>query len=204
MPEGPEIWILAKVCELQCFGKHLFTQNNEDWSFGLTGTVYYNTIQNTLHKVNTGFLPGSIKPFDKATFTGVDWMSGTKEQIEHIIFTIWKSSRKKMAALLLDQTQIAGIGVAWGSEICAKAGLNPAEKACNQNLSLLPNVLCELQTQIKHLYTTYANSCDKTEFINLWFKSLYSVRQMTVYKNKQCTEVVIGGRTWWINSYSLS
>ena len=33
----------------------------------------------------------------------------------------WVKSKRKLAALILDQTKITGIGVAWGSEILFKA-----------------------------------------------------------------------------------
>jgi hypothetical protein len=91
MPEGPEVWILAKICELPCYGKHLFV-GDEDWSFGLSGTVSIDN-NNNLCKIEHGYLPGDIKPLDKSLYTGINWITATETQLNSVIF-VWQKSRK--------------------------------------------------------------------------------------------------------------
>jgi hypothetical protein len=198
MPEGPEVWILSKVCGLPCYGKHLFV-GDKDWSFGLSGTVYIDDTNN-LHKIERGDIPGNITPLDKSQYTGIDWMTATKEQLQSVV-DLWAKTRKMLAGLLLDQKQIAGIGVAWGSEICHKALLDPGKKAFEQDLTNLVNAMIDIRNYVCNLYDTYALSVSKNIFINGWFYNLYQQRNMQVYKKG--TIVHISGRKWYKISDAL-
>ena len=195
MPEGPEVWILAKVLNLQCYGKHLYV-GNEDWSFGLSGTVNLSD-NNTLTKIDKGYLPGTIQPRDNNQFVNNDWMTADKDTLERIIKK-WKNSNVKLGSLLLNQREIAGIGVAWGSEILYQLGLRPDIKACQQNICEIKftQILLEYREKIQSFYDTYSKTVDTKTFVNSWFKNLYEQRNMCVYKKG--TQIESGGRKWWI------
>ena len=136
MPEGPEIWILSKAInkyylkdKTTSIGKHLIIKDiNEDWSFGLTGKVEIDD-KDELHKLKTGWLYGDKKKYKHESKLNVDWMETNKSDLVKEI-NKWKSSKKMLGTLLLDQSKIAGIGVAWGSEILFESKLKPHIKAC--------------------------------------------------------------------------
>lgn len=212
MPEGPEVWILSKAINSyysdnysSSMGKHLFLHNQkEDWSFGMSGKVYINE-GNSISKQSSGWLPGTVKSYtnsyDAIIHLGTDWMQATKEELETVINT-WKTSNAKLASLLLDQSRISGIGVAWGSEILAKAGLRPDQTAKNQSLTNLADAMIEVRASIQILYENtlqkYNSKNDLKDFINQWFANLYEIRKMQVYKKS--TSVAVGGRTWYTNT----
>ena len=215
MPEGPEVWILSNainqyykeevVDKTISIGKHLIVNDiNEDWSFGLTGKVSI-TESNILTKIYSGWLYGDqISITDSYSSSskklGVDWLTSSKEDLEQEVFS-WIMSKKKLAILLLDQSKICGIGVAWGSEILFKANLRPDIRACDQNLTNLVNIMIEVREQIKKVYENGLTNVIKTEkkckeFINNWFLNLYEIREMNVYKKG--SQVKIQGRNWWV------
>lgn len=211
MPEGPEVWILSHAINAffkdehtsESYGKHLFI-SDEDWSFGLTGHVRI-TDTNEIEKVNAGWLHGDKKPLQscipyrtQCNF-GANWMTSSKSELQREVDK-WKTSKKKLAGLILDQTKIAGIGVAWGSEILHKAGLKPQVRTCDQDISELVDVMIKVREKVKkeylHLFKE-ENKKDKVkEFINGWFENLYEMREMKVYKKG--TKIEVLGRTWWI------
>jgi formamidopyrimidine-DNA glycosylase len=205
MPEGPEVWILSKAVNeyfenenTYAIGKHLILQEEkENWSFGLQGSVYIDPATNKLEKRFPGFVTGSIEPLAENLNLGVNWMTASLEELQAVVNTIRTSkSKKKLAQFLLDQKLIAGIGVAWGSEILAKAHLNPAECVQKQDFSTLATVLLEVRNEIAAKYLDYlAANTIKTHFINNWFGNLYCIRKMQVYKVGNIVEV--GGRKWW-------
>ena len=176
MPEGPEVWILSNainqyykeevVDKTISIGKHLIVNDiNEDWSFGLTGKVSI-TETNILTKINSGWLYGDqISITDSYSSSskklGVDWLTSSKEDLEQEVFS-WIMSKKKLAILLLDQSKICGIGVAWGSEILFKANLRPDIRACDQNLTNLVNIMIEVREQIKKVYENGLTNVIKT------------------------------------------
>jgi formamidopyrimidine-DNA glycosylase len=211
MPEGPEIWILSKAInkyyhfqKTTSYGKHLFVldgEKGENWSFGLTGKVFI-TEDNSLIKKNVGKITGKIEHFSNyANYEkemdklGIDWFTGSKKEMEDEVKK-WRNSKKKLAGLLLDQTKISGIGVAWGSEILHKAHLSPEDKACDQDLENLAKIMYELRESIKNKYLTILNSSNNKEFIVNWFENLYSIREMKIYKKGKQLSVL--GRNWWI------
>ena len=213
MSEGPEVYILSKAInnyygydKTTSFGKELIIYNDntssidgEIWSFGLSGKVKIND-SNQLIKITTDMISGSIKDLklkkDKAG--GVDWMSTSKEDITSIVSS-WTKSKKKLAGLLMDQTIIAGIGIAWGSEILFLANLRPDLKACDQDLTQLAQSIFDIDTMIKSTYDTVLTSNpDKKIFINEWYQNLYKIREMNIYKKGKKIDVL--GRTWWIKN----
>jgi formamidopyrimidine-DNA glycosylase len=209
MPEGPEVWILSNAInqyyneemKTRSIGKHLIVNDiNEDWSFGLTGKV---SIDDTdiLTKINSGWLYGDqISITDNAKKLGIDWLTSNKEDLEQEVNN-WITSKKKLATLLLDQSKICGIGVAWGSEILFKTNLRPDFRACDQNLTNLVDTMIEVREIIKKVYENGLTNITKTEknckeFINDWFSNLYEIREMNIYKKG--SQVKIQGRNWWV------
>ena len=207
MPEGPEVWILSKMINnyynddnTTSIGKHLIIKDmKEDWSFGLNGKVKINE-NNVLVKVETGWIYGDKKPFEKSI--GFDWMTASKKELEEEVQK-WSKSKKKLASLILDQSKICGIGVAWGSEILYKAKLNPDLKACDQSLDKLVDSMIEMRIQIEDTYINLYydnknnkdNKDDLKELINDWFENLYKIRKMNIYKKG--SKIHILGRSWW-------
>jgi formamidopyrimidine-DNA glycosylase len=217
MPEGPEVWILSKAInryyidtvdvKTNSYGKHLIINDiMEDWSFGLTGKLKIDH-NNNLKKINTGFVYGqenSYKEYDElvkglSSKSGTDWMISSRALLEKEV-NKWVKSKRKLAALILDQTKITGIGVAWGSEILFKAELRPDVSACEQNLDKLVDTMIIIREEIEEIYT---NELDKNtdkltikEFIDGWFSNLYEIREMNIYKKGTKLEVL--GRNWWI------
>lgn len=229
MPEGPEVWILSEALNKlyhnsdysQSYGKHLFIQDKHiglrELTFGLTGKVKVseNNSEILLEKINTGFCYGDDRIISEQLYIttinktlGLNFMKIQKDTFE-LIVSKWSSVKRKLGTLILDQKEIAGIGVAWGSEILYRAGLNPDIKACEQDLSKLSLALYETQQYIIKIYIDYLNNIihkDKNNgnnnllvcFINEWYKNLYIVREMTVYKKGN--ELKSGGRVWWVKS----
>ena len=201
MPEGPEVWILSKMINNYynddntiSIGKHLIIKDmKEDWSFGLNGKVKINE-NNVLVKIETGWIYGDKKPFEKSI--GLDWMTASKKELEEEVQK-WTKSKKKLASLILDQSKICGIGVAWGSEILYKAKLNPDLKAYDQSLDKLVDSMIEMRIQIEDTYINlyYDNKDNLKELINDWFENLYKIRKMNIYK--KCSKIHILGRSWW-------
>lgn len=217
MPEGPEVWILSKAInryymetvnvKTNSYGKHLIINDiMEDWSFGLTGKVKIDH-NNNLKKINTGLVYGqenSYKEYDElvkglSSKLGTDWMRSSRTLLQQEV-NKWVKSKRKLAALILDQTKITGIGVAWGSEILFKAELRPNVSACEQNLSKLVDIMIMIREEIEEIYT---NELDKKtdkltikEFIDGWFSNLYEIRVMNIYKKGTKLEVL--GRNWWV------
>lgn len=204
MPEGPEIWILSKAINLHymsqktnSYGKHLtFNDKNENWSFGLTGKVKLDE-NDILSKQNTGWIYGEQTTNDTLKKLGIDWMTSTEEELEKEIDK-WIKSKKKIAGLMLDQTKICGIGVAWGSEILFKANLRPDMRACDQVLDKLVSSIISIRKKIQNIYEIFLqeNKDNLQEFINDWFENLYENREMDVYKKGSKLQVL--GRSWWV------
>lgn len=208
MPEGPEIWFLH-ICinkyydfnKTESYGKHLFIfDQNRNLSFGLTGKIKINQ-DNIITKINTGWIYGEDELYDNIDNSkhklGVDWMTSDKLLLDREI-NLWKKSKKNLASLLLDQSKISGIGVAWGSELLNKSNLQPHIKACEQNLDKLSENMIELREQIKHIYLSVIqnNKEHLLDLINNWFQNLYEIRNMNVYKKGNT--IKISGRKWWI------
>jgi len=206
MPEGPEVWILSKAINLYynnenttTYGKHLFIlDKKENWSFGLTGKVKLNE-KDELLKIETGWINGDQIKYDilenEIDKLGIDFMTADDNLIREEVDK-WIKSKKKLAGLMLDQTKISGIGVAWGSEILFKTGLRPDMRACDQNLSKLADSIIYIRSHIKNIYEKALTENGEEELIGKWFENLYEIREMTIYKKGSKIEVL--GRSWWV------
>lgn len=206
MPEGPEVWILSEAInkfyhteKTKAYGKHLFIlDKKENWSFGLTGNVCI-LDNNELIKVNTGWIYGDQKDFNDYTSEiknlGIDWLACSKEDL-HKEVDSWIKSKKKLAGLILDQSKISGIGVAWGSEILFKADLRPDMRACDQVLNKLADSMFEIRENIKKIYSEEVDETTCKYFINEWFENLYVIRDMKIYKKG--SQIKVLGRSWWV------
>ena len=211
MPEGPEIWILSEGinkfyhCEkTRAYGKHLFIfkkieeKSGENWSFGLTGKVQI-LDNDELIKMHSGWLYGDQLEFlnydEEIKKLGINWLTSSEEKLSKEIDT-WVSSKKKLAGLILDQSKISGIGVAWGSEILFKSGLRPDVRACDQDLRKLVYSMIEIREKIKQIYSEQVDESTCKNFINKWFENLYAIREMNIYKKGTKLEVL--GRSWWV------
>ena len=213
MPEAPEVWILSQAInayynyeKTHCYGKHLIVYDNEnkrsgeDWSFGLNGKVKICDEDNSLVKLDSGWINGEKVSFNNDSepiiYHGINWLMCDEDLLRKEVDT-WIKSKKKLAGLMLDQSRIAGIGVAWGSEILFHAGLRPDMKVCDQNIKGLADSMLHIREKIKELYKEELNKCnDKKTFINEWFDNLYQIRDMCVYKKGSKVEVL--GRSWWV------
>ena len=211
MPEGPEVWILSQAINAaqigittRSFGKHLLVKHAdgtiEDWSFGLNGRVNIDS-ENKLNKVNAGWIPGDviqIKDWNsESTRFGKDWMNASEEELQDIILK-WVKSKKKVAGLMLEQSMIAGIGVAWGSEILFRADVRPDGRGCDQILKNLLKSMIEVREEIKKSYLDLLekNKDNIKSFVNEWFYNLYDERNMKIYKVG--SQVKVLGRNWWV------
>jgi len=217
MPEGPEVWILSKAINkfysndnTISFGKHLIIKDiKENWSLGLNGKVGI-TRFNELVKIYTGWINGDELKYvdyeDSIKELGLDWMTASKEDIQKEVDK-WIKSKKKLAGLILNQSKICGIGVAWGSEILFKANLRPHARACDQDLNTLVDSMIEVRTKIQETYELelsrtlevckiYNNNNKLRLFIDDWFENLYEIREMVIYNNGFKMEVL--GRNWWV------
>ena len=208
MPEGPEVWILSKAVNefykkdrTISYGKHLFIlDKSENWSFGLTGNVAlddYN--ENELIKIETGWINGDQIKYENLNNEldklGIGFMTSDENLIRHEVDK-WIKSKKKLAALILDQTKISGIGVAWGSEILFRAELRPDMRTSDQVLNKLADSILYIRQQIKNIYEKELKEKGAEELIGKWFNNLYQIRDMQVYKKGSKIEVL--GRSWWV------
>lgn len=203
MPEGPEIWILNEAINLyyktnksKYIGKHLII-DGICWSFGLKGQINIDDNTNELFKPSSDdWIHGVNENWDNnmSEFKfGLDWL--TSLDLSSVVEK-FKKSRAKLGTLLINQKYIAGIGVAWGSEILHRAGLRPDIAANSQDLSNLLSALYSIREEIKILYLNELESSDEKIFINSWFNNLYKIRDMKVYKIGE--KVEISGRTWYV------
>ena len=207
MPEGPEVWILSKAInkyyssnKSRSYGKHIFLHDiSENWSFGLLGNVNINPTDNSLMKINTGWIYGDKEKYEnfeeEIKKLGIDYMTADENLIKKEVDT-WRDSKQKLAKLILDQSKISGIGVAWGSEILYRVGLKPNIKACEQDLSELANSMIYFRDKLRFIYQiALENSCCG-KFINDWFENLYRIREMKIYKKG--SKIEVSGRNWWV------
>lgn len=209
MPEGPEVWILSEA--INCFykndntfayGKHLFLRNEQqDWSFGLGGKVRINNETGVLEKRTDGYVTGNVNEYNGLIVgLGTNWLTASLDELKKSIeFILQKHGRKKLGVVLLDQKIIAGIGVAWGSEICFRAQVRPDLSVQEQDLSLLAEAMVFKRNEIKNVYLTSLQRCeDVKEFINNWFENLYRIRIRNMLVYFSTAKVKVNGRNWWI------
>ena len=209
MPEGPEVFILAEVLKClnmkaEAYGKHLLYTNpegrNYDITFGLVGKISLlkldngYDIQKTVNTPLSGdirFIPdfSSIK-----TNLGINWMTCEKEEVKKVVVE-WSTRAKKIGALLLEQGEICGIGVAWGSEILHSAEIMPTDLANTINVDKLVDSIMIKQAYIREAYLNCIDG-DYEYFVSRWFGNIYKTRHMEIYKKGK--EVMVSGRKFYI------
>jgi len=201
MPEGLEVFVLGRALlhaglppdRVDTHGKHLYV-NGMDWSFGLWGRVHLDA-EGVLTKVPSSGdgRTGAVVPLDASTRSklGVDFATGTAAAFAAAIQP-WRRSKRPLGTLLLDQSGVAGVGVAWGSEMLARCGLRPDKPANAQDLSPLAQTMVHVRDEALQ---TYFQSPTWHE-VNAWFHNLYATRHMAVYKKG--TPVMVAGRQWWV------
>jgi hypothetical protein len=175
-----------------------FPKGGLNWSFGLTGKVQI-TDDNTIIKLNSGWIYGDQTEFhdydEETRKLGTNWLTSSATEL-HKVVDSWIKSKKKLAGLILDQTRISGIGVAWGSEILFRADLRPDMRACDQVLKKLVDSMIEIREKVKKQYSEQIDELNCKEFINDWYENLYEIREMSIYKKGSKLEVL--GRSWWV------
>lgn len=208
MPEGLEVFMLGDVLryldiDVKTHGKHLLYRDTAgrcyDITFGLVGKI--NLLKTSegydIQKLTNTALSGDIRhipDFESIVDNlGVDWVSGTREQMLEVVKK-WSDRPKKIAALLIDQHEISGIGVAWGSEILHHASIHPTTLANTVDMDVLVDAMVEIRDHGIAMYMNISIG-DPEYFANRWFGNLYNVRKMEVYKVGK--EVNVAGRKWW-------
>lgn len=186
MPEGLEVYVLSRVLlnlGIVCsnHGKHLLikdphTGNLFDMSFGLYGKI---KVTNDL-KITKVCIKGKpcgdaiyITTFQEARDRlGIDWVGATREQLLRVVKS-WGHRKKKISMLLVDQSQIAGIGKHWVDEILRVAMIDATIKAHTLDFLNLTGVLVDALIKVRDTTIhVYMNSVPKDElkFVNEWFK----------------------------------
>ena len=219
MPEGPEVYMLAKAFKILGFeaescGKHLLykdlhTGKRFDISFGLVGKIQIDSNLNITKIQNDKIPSGELKEITSfkeiKSKLGVDWLKATREDIEDIVHR-WSSRKKQIGALLLDQHEISGIGIAWGSEILNTSNINPNERSSifellNLSTPLVDAILSTREKALK-LYTNVLTA-NASKFINNWYTNLYTAREESMNVYKKGTEMIVSGRTFYIQKEAI-
>ena len=213
MPEGPEVYILAKSLKslgyhVESCGKHILLKDwntgiNYDISFGIAGRLDVQ-VDKTIKKIDHPNLPSGdmkiIESFNETKYAlGVDWLTATRDEIKGVVDS-WAHRKKQIGALLLDQHEICGIGVAWGSEILGECGIRPTEKAnllnfLNLSDSLVDSII-NIREKIVKIYSDTLKGCMKS-FAQRWFENLYSIRKLKFYKSVNAEQVSVSGRIFY-------
>jgi formamidopyrimidine-DNA glycosylase len=210
MPEGPEVFLLAyflkEKLSVDCrsYGKHLFClDDGKDYSFGLYGRVFFNQETRKLQKVTRGPISGDVVDgFDIEKRLGPDFMSMSISDFERVLRK-WKTARNRtVATLFLDQEEIAGLGVAWTSEIAHHAGKFNLEKKgkdmTEEDVNNLSLAMYSIQQYIKNDLFSKVKDVDPVKFVNEWCENLYAVRAGDLNVYKKGKPVLIGSRQFWI------
>jgi formamidopyrimidine-DNA glycosylase len=192
MPEGLEVYVLARVLRnlgIACssHGKHLLVKDPHigkmfDISFGLEGKIKVSK-DLKISKVCVEGKPcgkiDAISDFQEARDRlGIDWVSCSRAQLLSIVKG-WGLRKKNISALLVDQSQIAGIGRYWVKEILRNAMIDAKIKAHTLDFLGLTEVLVDSMIKVRDkALENYMNSVPKDElkFVNEWFKNLYVIR----------------------------
>jgi formamidopyrimidine-DNA glycosylase len=219
MPEFAEVFALYYALDKLdiktiTHGKHLFlSEDGLDFTFGLNGTVSIDpqTLELT-HKQTYGIC-GTVNQYINVeemvskNRLGIDLTYSSIDAIEKKIME-WSKRNKTLGSLILDQGEIAGIGVAWGSEILYSAGLTPGTKACSMNeldIQRLRVHMLGIRNIAINIYMDYIEELYRkggrhaiVEFINSWFKNLYEIRKMDIYKQPGAIKEKVAGRDFYV------
>lgn len=192
MPEGLEIYVLAKVLKnigiiCKSAGKHLLIKDTLtghlfDFSFGTHGRVKIN-YNKTLEKICIPNKPcgavTQIETFDQVErVLGVDWMKLSKSDAVMLVKG-WSGRKKMISALLVDQHEICGIGSFWVNIILGVAIIDPKTKShMLEFLGLVEPLANALITVRDVVLKKYLNSIppNEIEFVNCCFEKLYKLR----------------------------
>jgi formamidopyrimidine-DNA glycosylase len=131
---------------------------------------------------------------------GLDWISATKEQLE-VVIRSWLSRKKQIGALLIDQKEICGIGVAWASEILHISKIHPGLKTnLLQFLDLINGLLDAIISTRDKYIKIYSQiiTADRKKFVNSWFHNLYEERKKHVHVYGKGEILRISGRDFYI------
>lgn len=215
MPEGLEIFILSKALQdlgiqTEAYGKHLllkdpYTGEIFDYTFGLAGKLHISEHNLSLTKINHPTLVSgskdAISSFSQVKEKlGLNWITASKEDVL-ILVRSWIFRKRQIGALLIDQKEICGIGVAWASEILFQAGISPVLKSnlldCLNLVDKLVESICNVRDKILPVYVKNISKNSKS-FINHWFDNLYTIRTpfLQVYKKGEILRV--SGRDFWV------
>ena len=113
-----------------------------------------------------------------------------------------RDRHKMLGVLLTDQAILAGLGVAWASEVCAAAGVLPQLHAAAQNLDALAPALAAVRERVQAAYTAHLQAlyaaCTGDAllcFCRGWFQNLYDIRIMRAFKVG--VPISMNGRVFW-------
>ena len=195
--------------EVSCLGKHLVLRDMHsgelhDYSFGLAGRV---KITDDLHleKIVHDQLPSGDKILitninDVKNKLGVDWLKSSREDIE-VVVRSWLSRKKQIGALLIEQKEICGIGVAWASEILHLAKISPSLSANRIGFFDLTDALIDAIVKVgRDVVKLYSSKIikDEKKFVNKWFHNLYEIRKEYMKVYKKGTIVKVSGRDFYV------
>jgi formamidopyrimidine-DNA glycosylase len=192
MPEGIEVYVLSKVLKnigvscLSC-GKHLLVKDPHtgkllDISFGLLGRIHITKDLNITKIYTDGKPCGSVVELsdfqEVVSKLGIDWMTSTRDELIQCVNS-WGFRKKQIGSLLVDQSEIAGIGKFWVGVILEVAHLNKTIKSNLLNFLNVVGVLVDAMIKVREVVLeNYMNSIQKDEikFVNEWYKNLYTLR----------------------------
>ena len=216
MPEGLEIFILSKVLNdlgfvCEAYGKHLFlthpyTGELFDFTFGLAGRLKISEKNLDIEKVNHPKIVSGGKekiPNKKVILEklGIDWIRATREDVEAVVRG-WLSRKRQVGALLIDQKELCGIGVAWASEILNLSKISPGLKSnLLQCLNLVDKLVDSILAVRDKFLKIYLHSIciDKRKFVNSWFYNLYEVRKPHLKVYGKAEKIKISGREFYVS-----
>ena len=207
MPEGPEVWILARALQTRFStsvsrGKHVWV-DGVDYTFGLFGGLRLGGAGELVH-VKRSTVSGEAVPLASLNEyeLGPDWCTASERVLAELGSAL-QGRKKMLGALLTDQSIVCGLGVAWASEVCAEARLQPHVHASDQDMASLGAALLVVRERVLKVYETHwaavqAGTGDPlVAFLQGWFESLYRLRDMRVYKTG--TPVKVAGRIFWVS-----
>jgi formamidopyrimidine-DNA glycosylase len=225
MPEGPELWYLGRVLEgvlgpgraVAVHGKHLVLDGSTHHHFGLTGGLRMEVAESGVVDGGGSFATtlrhhyggGRVSGFEKTVTAteaaavcaeGVDWMTASLGAIAAVI--AGAARRKKvLGTWMLDQHAVAGVGVAWASEIAAVAGLDVAAHMSVQNLSGLAAAYVTVRDRVTAVYSAalppLGDMAAARTAVDGWYGNLYAVRAPVVAAYGVGVPITVGGRTFW-------
>ncbi len=210
MPEGPEVWWLARAIEqathgqtrVASVGKRLrWTDVGLVQSFGLRGRVHLAPDGTLCAAQPSSWATGTVVRWsDDDDLPGLDWMTADPDALREVVRRRWCGAKAQLGSLLLDQHTIAGIGVAWGAEILHEAGgLRPERKAIDQHTRLLPNAVVAVRDRARQLYAAHVDGATADD-VNAWFDNCYEWRRPSMRVYERGNTVRAHNRRWFVSA----